>query len=171
MTQNDFLYFLFSLPPLVVAIITWIWGFGSLVFYGLKTKAVRSVVLKSPGMMIGDFFILPTITFLITYFYQTIKNPLPLTTSFWWTMIMGLVSLFFAAILAVKFNPKNLWFLPHSLFIWFMTYLLFTFLSKGFYQLIFGENTLKLWLIWVLVLVGILIHEFLGIIKSKNFPH
>jgi len=170
MTQNDFLGPLFNLPPFVVAAVTFFWGFGSLVLYGFKTKSVKSVVLKSPGMMIGDFFIIPGITFLVTYFYQTVKNPLPATASSWWPLATALIALLMAIVSGIRFKLVNRWILPHGLFYWFMVYILLTFFSKGLYQLVFGEGTKALWFVWGLVLVGILTHLALGVIKPKKFP-
>lgn len=170
MTQNDFLGPLFSLSPFIVTLITWVWGFGSLLLYGYKTRSIKSVVFKSPGIMIGDFFIVPGISFLITYFYQTVENPLPATASYWWPLAVGLIALVMAIVSAVRFNHVNLWFLPHSLFYWFVAHILLTFLSKGFYQLVFGREDPTLWLVLSLVLVGTLTHVSLGVIWRKEFP-
>lgn len=170
MTQNDFLKFFFDLPPFVVALIVWVWGFGSLVLYGLKTKAIKNVVLRTPGIIIGDFFIIPALAFMVVYFYQAIQNPLPETSSFWWTLITCVVGLILAAISAIRFNLANRWFLPHILFYWFMVYIFLTFLTKGLYQLVLGGGTVSLWTVWTLVLVGVLIHLVLGVVWSKRFP-
>lgn len=170
MTQNDFLGPLFNLPPFVVAAVTWVWGFGSLVLYGYKTRSIKSVVFKSPGIMIGDFFIIPGISFLITYFYQTAESPLLATTFPCWTITTALVALLMAIVSAVRFDHVNRWFSPHSLFYWFVAYILLTSLSKGFYQLVFGEGAPTLWLAWSLILIGTLTHVALGVIWRKEFP-
>ncbi len=170
MTQGDFLKSLFDLSPFLVAFLIWIWGFGSLVIYGIKTKAVKSVVLKTPGIIVGDFFVIPTLGFLITYFYQTIGNSLPVTASPYWSMITCLIALLLAAISAIRFDLVNRWFFPHIIFYWFMSYILLTFLTKGLYRLIFGELALGLRIIWLLVLIGTLAHIIMGIVWSKKFP-
>lgn len=170
MTQGDFLNFLLNLHPLVVAIIIWIWGFGSLALYGWKTKAIKSVVLKSPGIMIGDFFIIPTLAYMVVYFYQAVENPLPETISPKWALITYIVGLFLAVTSATRFKLINRWFFPHIVFYWFMAYIFLTFLTKGVYQLIFGDNPTILWAIWIFVLVGVLIHLVLGVVWRKQFP-
>lgn len=170
MTQGDFLKPFFDLSPLLVTLIIWFWGFGSLVFYGIKTKAVRSVVLRTPGIIIGDFFIIPTLGFLVTYFYQTIENPLAATSSPYWSIATCLIAIILAVISAIRFKLINRWFSPHIVFYWFMTYILLTFLTKGFYQLISGDITSTLRIIWFLVLIGTLTHIIMGVIWSKKFP-
>lgn len=170
MTQGDFLDFLFKLHPVVVALIVWIWGFGSLIIYGWKTKAIKTVILKSPGIMVGDFFLIPIITFLTVYFYQTVKNPLPAVTTPCWSLTSCLVGIILAAISAVRFRLINRWFFLHIIFYWLMAYIFLTFLTKGFYQLMFGGGTSTLWAIWIFVLVGILIHLVLGVVWRKKFP-
>jgi len=75
MTQNDFFNSLFLLNPFFVAFLTWFWGFGSLVIYAIRTESVSTLLLKHPGIMIGDFFLIPFSMFLITYFYQRVVIP------------------------------------------------------------------------------------------------
>lgn len=170
MAQGDFLKPLFDLSPFLVAFLIWLWGFGSLVFYGIKTKAIRSVILKTPGIIIGDFFIIPTLGFLITYFYQAIENPLVVTSSSCWSAVTCLIAIILATISAIRFDLVNRWFFPHTVFYWFMAYILLTFLTKGLYQVIFGELALKLRIIWLFVLIGTLTHITMGVVWSKKFP-
>jgi len=170
MTQGDFLKLLFNQFPFLVALFIWLWGFGSLVIYGIKTKAIKSVVLRTPGIIIGDFFIIPALGFLITYFYQTIENPLVATLSPYWSMATCLIAMILAAMSAIRFNLVNRWFFPHIIFYWFMAYILLTFLSKGLYQMIFGEIASGLSIVWLLVLIGTLTHITMGVIWSKKFP-
>lgn len=170
MTQGDFLKPIFDLPPFLAALFIWFWGFGSLVLYGIKTKAIKSVFLRTPGIIIGDFFIIPALGFLITYFYQTIENPLVATLSPCWSAATCLIAMILAAMSAIRFNLVNRWFFPHIIFYWFMAYILLTFLTKGLHQLIFGELVSGLRVIWLLVLIGTLTHIIMGIIWSKKFP-
>lgn len=170
MYQNDSYRLLFDLPPYILGAIVWLWGFGSLVFYGWRTKTLRSVVLKNPAILIGDFFILPAIAFLISVFYQTIENPLLQAQSTVWTISAVITAAMLTIISAVRYKLFNLWFLPHMLFYWFFAYLVLTFLTKGLYQLIFGSSNTQLWILWIAVFIGIVLHQLLGIFYPKKFP-
>lgn len=170
MTQGDFLKPLFGLSPFLVALFIWLWGFGSLVIYGWRTKAIKNTVLRTPGIIIGDFFIIPALGFFIACFYQTIENPLVVTSSPCWSGVTCLIAMILTAISAIRFSLVNRWFFPHIVFYWFMAYILLTFLTKGLYQMIFGELASGLRIIWLLVLIGTLTHVTLGVVWSKKFP-
>lgn len=170
MTQNDFLQSFYQLPPLLIAPIIWLWGFGSLLFLGWRTKSIKSVVLKSPGMIIGDFFIIPAIAALIPLAYQLVDNPLPATTSSEWNIAILLIAFLLTIISLTRFKNWYVWFMPHGVFYFFFAYYLLNFLTKGVYQILFGTTGETFKLLWGLISLGIIAHEWLGFIKPKKFP-
>lgn len=50
--------------------ITFFWGAGSLLMIAVKTDSIKTVFLKKPSIIIGDFFILPTIAGIIGNYYE-----------------------------------------------------------------------------------------------------
>jgi len=175
MTQNDFLNPLFSLPPIVVALIIWFTGWGSLVLIAWRTNSVSTALLKHPGFMIGDFLLLPLAGFLITYFYQSVSNPVTSLASmkFTYFAIIFAVLCTMLATLGSIFITKNyhgIWSVPHTIFIWFMVYILASFIPRGFFQLIHVPST-KLWIVGLLVLFFAISHLALPLIFGpKTFP-
>jgi len=170
MTQNDFLNPVFTLNPVLVAMLAWFWGFGSLVLVAVRTNAVSSALLRHPGFMIGDFFLIPLACLLMTYFYQTVDHPIPLVTSPKWNYV-AVLALVLASISAIRFDLVSLWWIPHLAFYWFMAYALITFLGKGLLQLVLAGEKSFPWLIWFGVLMAISIHEVLGVIFGpKSLP-
>lgn len=173
MTQNDFLHPLLILPPFIVYLIILVWGFGSLLLVAIKTKTLRTHLVRNPGFMIGDFFLLPAAAALITFFYQSVTSPLPVTTSLTWTQATAILSLIITISLGVKFKKYNkylIWVWPHGVFHLLFTYLFITFISKGFWQLVFGENSPLLWMIWITAVFAVAIHLILGTIWPKKLP-
>lgn len=138
-TQNDFLNPLFSLNPIIVALIVWFTGWGSLFLIAWKTNSISVVLLKHPGFMIGDFLLLPLAGFLITYFYQSVNSPMTFVTSMKFTyfaIIFAVICTMLSALRSI-FITKNyhgIWSLPHITFIWFMVYILASFISTGFFS-------------------------------------
>lgn len=173
MTQNDFLHQLLILPPFIVYLVILISGFGSLLLVAMRTKVVRSALLKNPAFIIGDAFLLPAAGGLITFFYQTVSNPVPATTLEVWHLITLAISLAVTTGFGIKlkfFNRRYIWGLPHGIFHLFFTYLFITFVSKGFLQLVYGESNITLWVIWISVILAILIHHILGTFWPKKIP-
>ena len=150
--------------------LAWFWCFGSLVLVAVRTNAVSSVLLRHPGFMIGDFFLIPLACFLMTYFYQTIDHPVPLVMSPKWNYV-AILGLVLASISGIRFHLVSLWWIPHLTFYWFMAYALITFLAKGLLQLVVGGEKDSRWLIWLGVLIAICIHEMLPLIFGpKTLP-
>lgn len=148
MTQNDFLHPLLSLPPIIVYLIVLTFGFGSLFFVAIRTKLVRNALIKNPAFMIGDVFLLHAAGGLITFFYQQVVHPIPMTTHPIWTTTTLLISLFITLAFGVKFkflNKRIMWWLPHGILHWLFTYLFLTFVTKGLFQLLYGESSIILW--------------------------
>lgn len=173
MAKNDFLYPLFSLPPFIVYLVVLIWGFGSILLLAIKTKAVKNILLKNPGFIVGDFFLLPAGGGLITFFYQSVSEPLLITTSHLWHLLSFAISLGITLGTGLRYKLIQTSYiigLPHGLFHLFFTYLFLTFISKGFWQLIFGESSITLWIVWAAAIVTVLFHLLLGTIWPKRIP-
>lgn len=145
---------------IITAIIVIVWGIGSLFFVAVKTKSVRTVFLKKPSIFAGDFLILPIISGLIVNSFG--KRGIAIvdlsSAMFYLSIMVGLV---LAAFSAIRNQQINFLWLPHVLFYWFMASLVFYFLVVSF--------DLKS-AVWWLVLIGILIHQTLGVIYLKKFP-
>ncbi len=170
MTQNDFLNRLFSMNLFFVTLLTWFWGFGSLFVYAVRTDSVTTVLLRHPGIMIGDFFLIPFSMFLITYFYQHVDNPVDLVVSNRWNYMI-LPAIFLTLVSAVRYDLLNIWFFPHSLFYCFMVYVLLNFFPKGLLQLVKGASEKYLWLIWFGIVLVLFVHELIpNIFGAKTFP-
>lgn len=170
MIQNDPIDFLFNLQPIMLAIIVWFWGLGSLLVVAYKTKSVTSVFLKNPGIIIGDGILLPLATFLIVASYQEIDNSVSATGSVYWNVITFIISLTLTLLSRKRFNLTNNWWLPHGLFYLFMSYVVITFLSKTIWQLL-NQPDNRLSFSFLIVLLAVIIHQALGIIWSKKFPN
>lgn len=174
-TQNDFLNPLFSLNPVLVALIIWIAGWGSLFLFALRTNSLSSF-LKHPGFMFGDFLMLPLAGFLITLFYQQITTPVSSVTSKNWTYITAIIALFLTALSAYrtlfvwKTAPADIFLAPHLIFYFLFLYALINFLSKGLLQLL-PNSTSFLWILYLGVIVAISTHLTLPLIfGQKTFP-
>lgn len=141
MTEGDFLRPFLALHPAIVALVIWVWGFGSLVLVGLKTQTLKASVFKNIPIMVGDFFLLPLSAALIVMFYQSVENPLKALASPLWGIVAVAVAVILTLISASRFKLLNRWWLLHSLFYFFLSYLVITFFLKGIYQLTLQENS------------------------------
>ena len=140
---------------LLIAALTLVWGVGSLFLVAVKTSTVKSIFLKKPSIIIGDFLILPTIAGTIA---NSTKN---LDDLFSHTFVWFILSASFLLTMISAFRNKlthPLW-IPHLAFYWFMTFIILAFLLR-----------LNLNLSWWLVLIGAIIHQSLGILFPKKFP-
>lgn len=166
MEQNDFLASLLNINPLIFSSLIWFFGFGSIFLVAIKGKTVKKDLLRNPGFILGDFFVIPIIGGLISYFYQQVSNPLLITTSPYWnlTLIIAILITFY---MGIKFKLMKLWWFPHGLFHVIFTYILINFLFKGVLQLV-DTGGFELWIIWFLVLAGIIAHYALGIRYPKK---
>ena len=169
MRQNDPVGLLLILHPIMLAAIVWFWGLGSLLLVAAKTKSVKSVFLKNPGIIIGDGFLLPLAAFFIVLSYQKIDTPIPPANSVFWSAVTFMVSLIITLLSRKRFNLTSIWWLPHGLFYLFMSYIVITFITKTTWQFM-NQNDTKLWPYFLIVLFAVLIHQTLGVIWSKKFP-
>ena len=170
MTQNDFLRFLLDRSPVVVALAVWAWGYGSLLLIAVKTDSIRTL-LRHPGFTIGDFFLLPLAAGLMTWFYHSVEDPVPVTQRAVFGYVMAVaagVATFLSATRIGYFSP---WLLPHLAFYWFMSYVALTFFAKGAVQLTSRNEAQLLWLLWGASLLAIIVHLLLGVIFGpKRLP-
>ena len=142
---------------ILTIILTFIWGVSSLFLVAIRTNSVKTILLKKPSIIIGDFFILPTIAGIIATHYQQVSiGNLFLDVSVWLILIISLLLAIFSAMRFGLLHP--LW-IPHLLFYWFMAFIILIFLS-----------TFEISPSWWLVLTGIIIHQLLGILFPKKFP-
>lgn len=134
-------------------------GTGSLV--AIRTKSLKSVYLKKPSILLGDFVIIPLVGgYILNYFYAT-GQALNGLFSFAFLIIAGFVAVILAAISALRFKTLSIWYLPHSLFYAFMAFWLFLFLIGRF-----DLTSIS----WWLVSAGIGTHLYLGKKYPKVFP-
>src|SRR3989344_3732572 len=122
MAENDILWFFFKLHPLVVALTVWFLGFGSLLLVAIKTKSLKENIIKSPGVIIGDFFLLPFAGFLISQSYQNVVSSTMLVSSSNWNFLL-IISVTLALISTIRFNHKSIWWLPHNVFYFLMCFI------------------------------------------------
>jgi len=139
-TSNDFLSAMFELRPVRVALIIWSTGWGSLLLVAWREDDIYEGLLRDPGHMIGDFFMLPIAGLLITQFYRGVVEARLVVMNQKITHVALLCSSF--TTIGVTFysvwisqNYQGVWSLPHTVFIWFFSYVLITFLIKGAIQL------------------------------------
>lgn len=161
--QNDVIRIFFSFNPILMGLLVWVWGWGSLLLVATRTHSI-STLLKHPGFIIGDFFMLPISAALMNVFYNSVRNPVPMATSSWWTIGMGLLSLILAIISAYRSGNYTIWWWPHSVFYWFMSYMILVFIGKGAVQLVLGQADRDLWFLWVAALIPITVHLILPLI-------
>lgn len=136
--------------------LTFFWGVGSLFLVAVKTNSVKTVFLKTPSILIGDFFILPAIAGIIGNSAENLDN---IFTSIS-TLLILLISFCLTIISTLRNRLIHTSWIPHLMFYWFMTFIILLFLSK------FALN-----LSWWLVLIGAIVHQSLGILFHKKFPH
>src|SRR5207249_2003506 len=148
----------FACPPPVVAMLVWVWGFGSLLWCGWRTRSITRSILVNPSFLVGDGVLLPTVAYSITAFYQLVDHPLALTFAPAWNAAAAIFALLATTVSAVRFRLFNPWFVPHGLFYGCFAYIVLTFFSKGLYQLVVGESTVAMWLLWLSALVGVVAH-------------
>lgn len=171
MTQNDFLQPLFVLHPLIVVLTVLVFNFISLLVPAIVKKTVKSHLFNNPAFLIGDFFLLPLSSGSIALFYQLVTNPVAETTNPMWTTSAFIISIIFSIMHGLWYNFFHLRYIAwvlHAVFFVLFGYLIITFISKGFWQLIKGESSPILLAVWVVAVFAVLIHELLGKIWPKG---
>lgn len=146
---------------LFAAIFVFILDIGTSLPVAIKTKALSSVYLKKPSILIGDFLIIPLIGgYIISYFYSTGKT---LNELFSVKVLIsaGVIAVALAMFSAIRFKTLSPWYYAHGLFYVFMAFLVLLFLIRNF--------DLTSWE-WWFVFVGIWTHLLLGHFYSKKLP-
>jgi len=174
-TYRDSLLALFTLRPIVVAGVILVTGWGSLLLIAWGTDSITEVFLKNPGFMIGDFLLLPFAGFLIARFYrQSAKFRIPLISKRW-TYVAVLLATFVTIIgtlysTLISGSYHGLWSVPHTLFIWVMTYMVASFLLNGFASLR-SRSKPSLWISYLGVLGAIAAHVTIKLsVGGASFP-
>ncbi len=168
MTENDILRPLLGLHPVVLAVIVWAWGYGSLLLAAIKTQSLRDL-FTHPGFIVGDFFMLPIAAGLIAWFYHAVSDPVPSATHVVWTLGAGVSALVLTIVSVVRSGNVEVWWWPHTGFYWFMTYLVTAFMGKSLLQLVRGEEDYAMWALWLGVMLAIAVHLILPtIFGPKN---
>ena len=134
--------------------LTFLWGVGSLFLVAVKTNSLKSVFLKNPSIVTGDFFVLPAVAGIIG---NSINSFADLFAGFSVLLIL-LVSLLLMIVSALRNKLVHTLWIPHLLFYWFMAFIILSYLSK------FQFDTL-----WWFVLIGAIFHQSLGILFPKKF--
>ena len=143
---------------ILTIVLTFFWGVGSLFLVAIKTNSVKTILLRKPSILIGDFFILPIVAGIIANYYQQ-NNISYLFAGFqsWLVLTIAIILTIISAAKSELLHP--LW-IPHLLFYAFMAFIILSFLSN------FQLTTFS----WWLVFVGIITHQLLGILFPKKFP-
>ena len=136
MTRDDFLSPLLTLHPLGVALVIWGTGWGSLLLIAWGTDMGAADFLWHPGYMIGDFFVLPLAGPLIAHFYRSASGALPAGVGGRVTVLAVSIATLstVAATLFSVFTSEHYhgaWSVPHTIFIWFIAYVLAGFFIRG----------------------------------------
>jgi len=167
LSQNDFLNPIFSVNPLLLAVFVFLWGNGSLLIVAAKTKSIREVFFRSPSILLGDFFILPGIIFVVAWHYQNVLISDPFSSAVYFFFLLFGFTL--AGISAVRFKQVNRWYAAHIIFYWIIAYIVTAFIFKFGYMYVTGAISLQSALIPLVVLPAILIHVLLGVLYPKRF--
>jgi hypothetical protein len=138
MTRNDFLNPLYASGPFFVAFITWLAGWGSLLLFAWRTDILFEF-FRNPKFMISDFLLLPTCGFLVTRFYHSIEEPTAPAASAkvaHTTLALATMATILATLYSVFIsnNYGGVWAVPHTLFIWFIAYMLIGFFIRSVLQ-------------------------------------
>ena len=122
--------------------------------------------LRHPGYMIGDFFVLPLAGFLVARFSRSAPAAYPASVGARVTVLaVGIATLSTVAAtlfsVSISENYHDAWSVPHTLFIWFIAYVLTGFFIRGGLQFL-SAKTRKLYLAYAGVLLALASH---GVLK------
>ena len=165
MTKNDFFNPLLASNPLLAAFVVWFTGWGTLLLLAWRTDNLFEF-FRNPKFMISDFLLLPACGFLVTRFYHSVEKPAVSAAS----AKVGYVSLALATVVTVlattysifvSNNFGGVWSVPHTLFIWFIAYMLIGFFVRGALQLRV-HPTLSSWLYQTGVALAMIGHAIFG---------
>mgnify|MGYP001588874587 FL=1 len=166
-TKKDFLNRLFISSPLFAALFIWATGWGTLLLLAWKTESLFKF-LRNPKFMISDFLLLPTCGFLVAHFYRSVEKSAPSAASAKVTRI-SLALATITAVLATMYsifvsnNYGGVWSIPHTLFIWFIAYVLIGFFMRGALELR-GHPTRSPWPYLAGVALAMVGHTIFGLL-------
>jgi hypothetical protein len=176
-TAGDYFRGFFALPPLIVAIVVLIFGWGNLFLFAIKTDSLGAF-LHNPDFMVGDLIMLPLAGLLVSVYYGRASERLNfsfINSNLWHKLV-----LLFAFILS-SYNAifsLYVWhsthfdiiIVPHFFFYWFVVYELTNFFIKGAVYLLRYRSFLMLFL-YISVLLAIVVHLTLpSVFGPKTFP-
>jgi len=164
-TKNDFLNRLFASRPLFAALLIWATGWGTLLLLAWRADSLFEF-FRNPKFMISDFLLLPACGFLVARFYRSVEEPVLLAASAKVTRI-SLALATISAVLATMYsifisnNYGGVWSVPHTLFIWFIAYMLIGFFVRSALQLRV-HSTRTSWLYPIGVALAMIGHAIFG---------
>lgn len=163
-TKNDILSRLVASRPIIVALLVWATGWGTLLLLAWRTDGLVEF-FRNPKFMVSDFFLLPACGFLVARFYRSVEKPVPLATSPKVTLI-ALALATTSAILATAYSifvshNYGAWSVPHTLFIWFIAYMLIGFFVRSVLQLR-AQSTRSRWAYPIAVALAMIGHAIFG---------
>ena len=146
----------------MVALVIWASGWGSLLLIAWRTEAVTSVLLRSPGYMIGDFLMLPLAGFLIARYYRTHGSPHLLENAARATLLaisiatLATITLTLFSLL-ISQHYHGVWSVPHTLFIWLIACILTGFFLRSTPRL-WSNRTWSSYFPYVSVVLALVVH-------------
>lgn len=168
MTQNDPLQFFFLLPYLTIFIVSVLLGIISLTTTIVRTKLP---ILKNSSLFLGDIVLLPFAIMLISSFYKNAHSALDAITSWQWSFLTFLFSLFLTLFVVKRFRLWHITWIISDVLFFFYSYVFVTFFTKAIIQLLLGDNDSHfLWFLWLGVIVLLGLHQTIGVkMGSKTY--
>lgn len=156
MIRDDFLTTFLNLNPIIAALLVLIVNFISLIIPAIRLKSINKL-FKNPAFVIGDFLILPFITFLIINFYKNFEGQY-LFAGF--TLIVLAITVLFTLYSGVRYKLMHIYWVPHGVFHSLFGYMTLNFLLRS----LWGGHFINL----LIVLCLIVFHYGLGIKYPKK---
>lgn len=163
MFNNDFLVLFLNLNPFTAALLVLIVNFVSLIIPAIRLKSINKL-FKNPAFVIGDFLILPLITFLIINFYKNFEGQYLFAR---FSLIVLAITALFTLYSGVRFKLMRIHWVPHGIFHALFGYMTLVFVLRALLDIAYTKS----WggvisLFMVLILVGF--HIYLGVIYPKK---
>ncbi len=162
------------LIPFLAALAILIFGWGNLFMFALKTKTLKRFLLH-PAFVVGDLIILPSIGFLVVYFYQQAAVPEIIMQMKWiYFPVVGITSLIvslssaFRSLIINKSMKFDIFLVPHFFFYWSVSFTLIHFFFTGLVQILFSGWSVLMLAIYSAVAIGIVMHLILPVIFGRK---
>ena len=136
-TTSDILLWPFTALHLIAAAgALLVAGWGSLLLIAWRTGTVTTTFLTSPGFMIGDLVLLPAAGLLIARHYRwAARSSVSEASRVLQGTALGLATVGTASATIystlISRNYEGAWSVPHTLFIWFLAYVLIGYFLAG----------------------------------------